>query len=125
MKIKCFSVNAIILVIIAMLTMFAFVGGCRTGGTQVDPLAGWHACRHQSSRYFDKELQTDLEAYITSLPGRQRDHIVGLTFCELNGQHAVRITIALNGSDWAHVLIYDKNNKRIKVVKYVSNSYSS
>jgi hypothetical protein len=31
----------------------------------------------------------------------------------------------LNGTAWNHVLIYDKDNKRVKVIKYVGYHYRS
>ena len=42
-----------------------------------------------------------------------------------NGQHAIRIEIPLNGTWWEHVLIYNKNNTRIKVIKYANGHYAS
>ena len=35
------------------------------------------------------------------------------------------IMIGVNNKVWRHVLIYDKNNMRIKTVKYVSGDYHS
>jgi len=40
------------------------------------------------------------------------------------GQQAVNITIGLKGRYWRHILIYDKNNKRIKRIKYPTGYYS-
>jgi hypothetical protein len=40
-----------------------------------------------------------------------------------SGQHAITIQVAWYGTDWAHVLVYDKDNKRVKVVRYVSGHY--
>jgi len=41
------------------------------------------------------------------------------------GQHAVQIEVALNGKWWRHILVYDKNNKRIKTIKYSPGHYRS
>jgi hypothetical protein len=50
----------------------------------------------------------------------------GQLFCEDGtGQHAVEISIPLNGKFWKHVLIYDKTNRRVKTVKYSSGRYMS
>ncbi len=41
------------------------------------------------------------------------------------GQHAVKFIIPHNGIDWGYVLIYDKDNKRVKAVRYVDAYYAS
>jgi hypothetical protein len=41
------------------------------------------------------------------------------------GQHAVKIEIPLNGAYSEHVLFYDKENKRIKVIVYSGGRYAS
>ena len=39
------------------------------------------------------------------------------------GQHAVTIAVDLGGTEWSHVLTYDKNDKRVRVIKYISGHY--
>ena len=46
-------------------------------------------------------------------------------FKDGTGQHAEKITISKDFTDWEHVLIYDKDGKRIKIVKYISGHSSS
>ena len=41
------------------------------------------------------------------------------------GQHAVNILLLLHGTYWNHVLVYDKNDKRTEVIKYVGGYYRS
>ena len=41
------------------------------------------------------------------------------------GQNAVVIQIPLSGTWWKYVLIYDKNNKRTKTIKWESSHYMS
>jgi len=68
----------------------------------------------------------DYQDYIQKLSFEERRSIGVIHFLEDGtGQHAVRFEIALNGTDWAHILIYDRENKRIKVIKYASGRYSS
>jgi hypothetical protein len=40
------------------------------------------------------------------------------------GQHAIQFETGINGTSWVYTLIYDKNNKRIKVMRYVSGHYA-
>ena len=41
------------------------------------------------------------------------------------GQRAVQFQIGLKGTWWVYVLIYDQNDKRTRVVKYVRGHYMS
>jgi hypothetical protein len=41
------------------------------------------------------------------------------------GQHAVEIRIGLDATNWRHILIYDKNDNRIKTIKYADGHYAS
>jgi hypothetical protein len=62
------------------------------------------------------------------MPPEEKYYVPGgniLFFEDGTGQHAVKISIPLNGTWWAHVLIYDKNNVRIKAVKYADGTYRS
>ncbi len=89
--------------------------GCRTA--KQDPLAGWHNIYHDA----DPTIVKDYQEYIQKLSPDEKSHAtVDSYFEDGTGQHAVLITIGLNHTDWEHVLIYDKNNKRIKTIKYIS-----
>ena len=57
----------------------------------------------------------------------KKEKRAGLIFFFENetGQHAVQIRIGINGTSWEHILIYDKDNKRIKAIKYISGRYAS
>jgi len=91
-------------------------------------LAGWK--KFSTDRYhLDKAITDDLQNYINALPPQQREIAAwpySQLFCEDGtGQHAVEISIPLNGKFWKHVLIYDKTNRRVKTVKYSSGRYMS
>ncbi len=106
----------------------ALVFGCRctTSKASAGPLAGWNLLLGHKYDNFDKAVKEDYKLYIDRLPNGEKQFVGPIQlFEDGNGQHAVRIEIALNGTDWAHVLIYDRDNKRIKVIKYVSNHYRS
>ena len=102
----------------------AFIlGGCATQKPTPDPLAGFHAGDLQALDD-NKAITNDYKNYIQEqkLPPGSGDEYVAYVeyFEDGTGQHAVKITISLNHTDWRHVLIYDKDNKRIKTIKYVS-----
>jgi hypothetical protein len=74
----------------------------------------------------NQAIMEDYEDYIQKLPSGERNYaVLGQYFEDGAGQHAIVIEIALDGTDWAHVLIYDKNNKRIKTIKYIAGHYRS
>jgi hypothetical protein len=97
--------------------------GCAAPKPTPDPLAGWKLTGFESA---NKPIEDDYKAYIEKLPTDEKNGLGTIQFFEdETGQYAVRIEIALNGADWAHILIYDKNNKRNKVIKYVTGRYAS
>lgn len=107
-----------------LLTAFFWAAGCAT--SQSDPLASWEPLYGYERETFDKAVKNDYQSYINGLPDRERGFVGPIQLLKNeNGQHSVRIEIARNGTDWAHVLIYDAQNKRVKVIKYVSGHYRS
>jgi len=84
-----------------------------------NPLVGWKP--DFSPPPIDQAIEKDCHDYIQTLPPKERQFVGPIDFFEdTSGQHAVEITIGLNGTNWGHVLIYDKDGKRIKVIKYIS-----
>ena len=85
-----------------------------------DPLAAWK-CDYDTQP--DKAIVEDYQGYIQTLPPDQRgslivnQYLVKL-FEDGTGGHAMQIEINSGGIFWTHVLIYDKSNKRIDVLKY-------
>jgi len=112
-----------------MVTSVLMAGcSCSTTKHTPDPLAGWKYLLHVGHSHFDKAVVDDYTAYIQSLPPDEarlveRDSIN--EYEDNTGQHAVKIVIPLNGTWWEHVLIYDKSDKRIKVIKYSNGGYRS
>jgi hypothetical protein len=119
--------NSFAPVFLVLMANFVFGFGCNTSKPTPDPLAGWRgALLSYEYDKFDKAITVDYQDYIQKLPSNERNHVGPIQFFEDGtGQHAVKIEIALNGTDWAHVLIYDKDNKRIKVIKYAIGRYAS
>src|SRR6266567_3226907 len=86
-----------------------------------NPIAGWRFCWSQDPNKRDKAIRDDYQDYINKLPPKKRNYVGSVFFFEDGaGQQAVQIEIDLDGTRWEHVLIYDKNNKRVKEVKYVA-----
>ena len=104
---------------LASFVLFAvlfWITGC---ATHPDPLAGWKP----ASKNPDQTIEKDCQDYIQRLKLSLKDgEYVGYIefFEDGTGQHAEKITISMNKTDWEHVLIYDKDDKRIKTIKYVS-----
>jgi hypothetical protein len=98
------------------------ISGCSCSAPKPmpDPLAGFHVV---SLVYLEnnKAITEDYKAYIHTLSSEEQKFATVDDFYENDeGQHAIRITVGLNHTDWWHILIYDKNNKRIKAIKYIS-----
>jgi hypothetical protein len=88
-------------------------------------LASWKVLLSPDNDKLDKAITDDYRGYIEKLPNGEKESIGPIQFFENGtGGHAVRIEIALNRTDWAHILIYDKENKRIKVIKYAAGRYA-
>jgi hypothetical protein len=87
-----------------------------------DPLAGFHA----ASKNPNQTIENDYQNYIHTLSPDEQKYLAYVEcFEDGTGQYAVKITIGLNGTNWRHVLIYDKDNKRIKTIKYISGHSAS
>jgi len=91
-----------------------------------NPIAGWKFCYSDNPIRSNRAILDDYKEYISTLSQKQQESIGSIDIYEdMAGQHAVRIIIPLDGTYLAHILIYDKNNKRIEVIKYVAGYYMS
>jgi hypothetical protein len=106
-----------------LLAMFLCGFGCSSSKPTPDPLAGW---KMDFAPQLDPVIAKDCQEYIQKLPAEEaRVARVNGYFEDGAGQHAVRIQIPLNGTWWYRVLIYDKDNKQIKAIKYADGGYQS
>jgi hypothetical protein len=106
---------------LAMAAMLVLGFGCATP----DPLAGFHRA-DEADMYKSKTITDDYESYIKTLSSNEQKYAGPILYFEGGtGQHAVKIMIGINSKVWEHVLIYDKDDKRIKTTKYVSGDYHS
>src|SRR5215469_820590 len=100
---------------------------CKNGemSAEVSPLPGY------------KGISDDVQNYVNKLPvehGPSWDPvrrrwcywIEDMRFYEDGtGQHAVGFHIPHNGTWWGYALIYDKDNKRVKAVRFIEGHYAS
>jgi len=106
--------------------MMFFCGfGCSSSKLTPDPLAGFHVSS-LGNLDSNKAITDDYKAYIQTLSPEEKKSMGSTTFYENGtGQHAIEIIMGINGRYWRHVLIYDKDDKRIKTIKYKTGTYQS
>lgn len=120
---KCFVSHCWCLAILPTLVIFGC--SCKSPAPEPtpNPLSGWNM---DFAPKLDPAIDKDCQDYIQHLSPEENSHAQESGyFNDGTGRHAVEILVALNGTWWKHVLIYDKDNKRIKVVKYVYGHYRS
>jgi hypothetical protein len=88
-----------------------------------DPLIGFQidGLFDPYSNKSNKAIWGDCQDYM------KQEKIAGpvTTYKDGTGQHAIEIHVGINGTWWEYVLIYDKNDKRIKAIKYADGHYAS
>jgi len=116
-------INKIAAVFLMLMAIFFCGFGCSSSKPAPDPLAGW---KLDFSRQTNQVIVDDYKSYIEKLPSKQKGFIGSVHgFVDATGQHAVDISIGVNGRWWRHILIYDQENKRIKVISYKTGWYQS
>jgi len=119
------SVSHFELTFMVLLAVFIFGSGCVTQKPTPDPLAGWKVDLDHNP---DQTIVEDYQDYIQKLPPEEKKYaFVEHFFEDGTGQHAVNIEVFANNKNvlWYYALIYDKENKRIKVIKYDYAKYQS
>ena len=120
-SIKCPNYVSLVLVLCMMV-----VSGCSCSAPKPkpDPLAGFHVAVFFTPDS-NKAITDDYKNYIQTLPPNERQSPSVHFYEDGTGQHAVEIIIGVNGRWWRHILIYDKDAKRIKTIKYATGYYAS
>jgi hypothetical protein len=91
---------------------------CKDGemSAEITPISGYEAISDDVQKYVNK-LPVD---HFSDCTRRWCYWIFDMQFYEDGtGKHAVGFTIYHSDTIWGYVLIYDKNNKRVKAVRYV------
>ena len=107
-----------------LLGALVFGFGCSPSKPASDPLTGfhWSSLNNLDS---NKAIDDDCKDYIHKLSPEESVGAGREYFEDGTGRHAIKITIGVNGKNWEHVLIYDKDNHRIYTIKYVSGHSES
>ena len=112
-----------VIAFVYLLSAVVWLSGCDMSASHPDPIAGW---KQDFQNQPDQTIVSDYQEYIQKLSPDEKLHARVNDWREDgSGQHAIVIEIALNGTWWHHVLIYDKNDKRIKTTKYITGHYAS
>jgi hypothetical protein len=100
--------------------------GCEMFASHTNPLVGWQ--KDYNSRPGDQVIEKDCNDFIKTFQpvGERPAQITGL-YKDGTGQHAANIEIFKyhQNASCQYFLIYDKDDKRIKVIKYGCGSYQS
>jgi hypothetical protein len=111
-------------IFLMLMTMFVFGFGCNTSKPTPDPLAGFHPYY----KILDQSIVSDYQNYTRTLSPEEKKYLGPSpvsSFEDDTGQHAIMIKIGLDGTVWEHILIYDKDDKRVKTIKYSPGGYRS
>ena len=77
----------------------------------------WYVCEFK----LDKAIRDDSRNFIQGLPSEQRSSAhCTYSLGDETGEHAVEIVTFLDGVRWKYILIYDRENKRRKEIKFTS-----
>ncbi len=99
-----------------LLIAFFWIVGCATRTS--NPLAGWNV---DSDYQPNQAVDSDYRDYVQKLPPKERSCLSAIEyFDDGKGQHAVRREQRVGDTSWYVVLIYNSQNKRIKVMKYMA-----
>src|SRR5580765_983809 len=111
-----------------LMAILFFNTGCGAPKPAPNPLqgGGWKLLPSQDANKLSKAIRDDYQDYIQGLPAEPGSFIGDVFFFENGtGQHAVSIERGVRGKYWYHILFYDQNDRRTKVVKYAHGGYMS
>lgn len=88
--------------------------------SHTNPIEGWKGIPEEK---MSEAIKTDYQDW-------RKNHMKGFDmgtgfFEDETGQHAISIQTGQDGTYWTYVLIYDKNDKRIKTKKWISGHFMS
>lgn len=124
-RIRCVNAIGLLFALCAMV-----ISGCnRSAPKPIDnPLVGWNIMHGKEAEELDKAITKDYQDYIQKLPAKDNNSVGPIFYYEDGtGQHAISMEIFVKGENasWHYVLIYDKENKRIKAVRHGYGRYQS
>jgi hypothetical protein len=90
-----------------------------------DPLAGYHFADLKDFNA-NKAIKEDYDSYVQKLTSKTGGFVGSFDYLtDDKGLHAINIKLGVNGTWYEHILIYDQDNKRIKVIKFRNGGYRS
>jgi len=101
------------------------LSGCSCSAPKPDPLAGWQKAYGEEP---NQTIVKDYQDYIQKLPAKDNNYVGPIFYYkDGTGQHAVSMEIFVKGENasWHYLLIYDKENNRIKATRYGYGAYQS
>jgi hypothetical protein len=103
--------------------MFLCGFGCSSSKPAPDPLADWQLDFKQPDQLVVKDYQN----FIQNLTGNTNIYVPVQFYKDETGQHAAKFEVFEKNTNasWQYVLIYDKENKRVKAIKYGYRRYQS
>jgi hypothetical protein len=108
-----------------LLTVLTLTVGCVTK----DPLRGWKLVGStlwglRDTLPINKVILNDAHHFVGESAGGDITISRVYYFEGKSGQHALKLTSMFDTRYWNYVLIYDKDNARVKTIKYSSGRYS-
>lgn len=105
----------------------AIVLGCGRSDSKAipDPLAGWQkAYKEEPSQAIEKDYRDFIQKLQSE--GKGQAQVTGYYKNE-SGQHLINIEIFEHdkNASWQYALVYDKDDKRVKMIKYGYVEYQS
>jgi hypothetical protein len=108
----------------ALLIVTLLGAGCASSNQSANPLAGWGL---QLNEQPSPKIVNDYQAYIQGLPPKIRNAAGGPFWYFKNGTggQAIKIEIPINNVFQEHLLIYNADGTRVKVIVYSGGRYAS
>ena len=116
------------LITYCLLMVFVCGLGCTTSKPTPDPLTGFHEAFKAPAESIGSDYHNYMQNCMRNLSTEEIKNLgpYPASFFEGDmGQHAIKIKIGMKGDSWVHILIYDKDNRRVKTFKYVAGHYRS
>ena len=103
--------------------------GCASILLHINPLKDWTPVAMLADASIPATIRQDAMTYIQQLPKSARNSAQmesNLEYWEDGaGQRAVVLNSSCDGQRWQYALIYNRNNQRVKVLRYSVGGYSS
>jgi hypothetical protein len=118
-------INNFAQIFLMLMAMFVLGFGCNASKPTPDPLAGWKTDFHEQP---SQAIEKDYHDFIQKLQSEGNGPAAANGFLEDGtGQHAIVLEIFEynKNASWQYALIYDKEDKIIKVIKYGYRKYQS